>query len=168
MRVVEMFAICKRARTHVQTMQLIERLESRRLLTFYTVTDLGTLGGASSSGYDINDSNQVVGYAKLSTGADRAFVFKDANDNGIADPGEMVNLGSLAGYASSYAYAINNNGIIVGTAVSTANSRKAVRFQTTGNPTDLQMGIASSAYDVNLNGEIVGATLVGPNYVAAY
>src|SRR5688572_267397 len=134
----------------------LEPLELRRLLTFYTVMDLGTLGGASSYAYDINSSNQVVGYAKLATGAERAFLFKDANNNGVADSGEMVNLGTLAGSASSYAYAINNNGVIVGTAVTGANSKKAVRFQTTGNPTDLQMGLASSAYDVNIHGEIVG------------
>jgi probable HAF family extracellular repeat protein len=130
--------------------------------------DLGTLGGPSSYAYDINSNNQVVGYAKLSTGADRAFLFKDANNNGVADNGEMANLGTLAGSASSYAYALNNNGVIVGIALTTANSRKAVRFQTTGNPTDLQMGISSSAYDVNIHGEIVGATLLGLSYTAVH
>jgi probable HAF family extracellular repeat protein len=146
----------------------LEPLEFRRLLTFYTVMDLGTLGGASSYAFDINSSNQVVGYAKLSTGGERAFLFKDANNNGVADAGEMVNLGTLAGYASSYAYALNNNGVIVGIAVNATNSRKAVRFQTTGTPTDLQMGIASSAYDVNIHGEIVGATLLGISYTAVH
>jgi probable HAF family extracellular repeat protein len=147
----------------------LEPLEARRLLTFYTVVDLGTLGGVSSYAYDINNSNQVVGYAKLASGADRAFLFKDANNNGVADSGEMVNLGTLAGFAASYAYAINNDGEIVGIAVTAANARKAVRFQAAGAPTDLGMGTGSSAYDVNIAGEIVGAiTTGGPKYVAAY
>src|SRR5215212_4391424 len=113
-----MLVNCARAKRYLRGRQCcIEFLENRLLLAFYTITDLGTLGGASSYAYDINDSNQVVGYAKVATGADRAFLFKDANGNHLADAGEMVNLGTLAGYSSSYAYAINNNGIIVGTAV---------------------------------------------------
>ncbi|HEV8292216.1 MAG TPA: DUF3466 family protein, partial [Tepidisphaeraceae bacterium] len=105
---------------------------------------------------------------KLASGVDRAFLFKDANNNGIADAGEMANLGTLAGYAASYAYAINNNGVIVGSALTAFNSSKAVRFQSPGSPSDLGMGVGSIAYDVNTNGEIVGAALVGQNYFGAY
>src|SRR5688572_1105110 len=164
-----MFPNSKQGKRSLQAVPMsLEPLEFRRLLTFYTVMDLGTLGGASSYAFDINSTNQIVGYAKLSTGAERAFLFRDANNNGMADSGEMVNLGTLAGHASSYAYAVNNDGIIVGISITATNSRKAVRFQTTGNPTDLQMGIASSAYDVNIHGEIVGATLLGISYTAVH
>jgi len=147
---------------------LIEALEGRLLLASYSIADLGTLGGASSYAYDINSSNQVVGYAKLASGADRAFLFSDTNNNGIVDAGEMVDLGVMAGFASSYAYAINNNGMIVGTSLTAANQKKAVQFQSGGNPVDLQMGLGSSAYDVNNNGEIVGAVVTGVKYIAAY
>ncbi|HEV8604718.1 MAG TPA: DUF3466 family protein [Tepidisphaeraceae bacterium] len=164
----KMHASGKGQRRKSSTRWLVDSLESRLFLTFYSITDLGTLGGSSSYGFDINSSNEVVGYAQLATGANRAFLFKDANNNGIADSGEMVNLGTLAGYAASYAYAINNDGAIVGTSVTAASARKAVRFQTTGAPTDLAMGVGSSAYDVNINGEIVGASLAGQSYVAAY
>ncbi len=158
----------KGQRSRSTTCWLVDSLESRVLLTFYSITDLGTLGGANSYGYDINRNNYVVGYAQLPTGVNRAFLFKDANNNGIAEGGEMVNLGILAGYTASYAYAINDNGQIVGTAVTAANARKAVQFQTTGNPTDLVMGTGSSAYDVNIHGEIVGASLAGQKYFAVY
>jgi probable HAF family extracellular repeat protein len=146
----------------------LEFLEGRVLLTSYSIMDLGTLGGDSSAAYDINSSNQVVGYAKSSTGADRAFLFQDANNNHIVDSGEMHNLGSLPDYASSYAHAINNNGVIVGRLLTSANAQKAVRFQTTAEPTDLGMGTGSTAYDVNINGDIVGASFVGPSYLAAH
>ncbi len=42
---------------------LILALPSLALAASYTVTDLGTFGGASSHGYGINASGQVTGYA---------------------------------------------------------------------------------------------------------
>src|SRR5687768_9202137 len=88
----------------------LERLEDRRLIATYSIVDLGTVGGASSFAYDVNNSNQVVGYAQTAAGAERAFRFADANGNGKADAGEMQNLGVLAGHAASYAYGINDAG----------------------------------------------------------
>jgi len=70
-------------------------------MSAYAVMDLGTLGGSLSWAYDLNNNNQVVGYANDAAGNDRAFLFTDANGNGVADAGEMVNLGELAGDAAS-------------------------------------------------------------------
>src|SRR5438045_2900053 len=59
-----------------------ELLERRQLFAAYAIVDLGTLGGAASFAYDINNNNQVVGYAQTASGADRAFRFADTNGNG--------------------------------------------------------------------------------------
>ena len=40
-----------------------------------SVFDLGTLGGADSQAYDLNDAGQVVGFAETDAGAHRAFRF---------------------------------------------------------------------------------------------
>src|SRR6476661_733981 len=69
-----------------------EPLESRRLLSAYGVIDLGTLGGGTSWANDLNNNGQVVGYSTNAAGRDRAFLFSDTNANGVADPGEMVDL----------------------------------------------------------------------------
>ena len=68
--------------------------------------DLGTLGGASSSAYGINDSGQVVGQADTPGGQHHAFLY-----NG----GKMIDLGTLGG-ANSSAHDINDSGQIVSAA----------------------------------------------------
>src|SRR5262249_7548063 len=86
----------------------LEVLEGRCLLAAYTVTDLGTLGGASSYAFGLNDVGQVVGVAKLANLQEHAFVW----DNGVMtdlDPNGMV----FGGRASS-ANSINEAGQIVG------------------------------------------------------
>jgi probable HAF family extracellular repeat protein len=152
----------------------LDRLESRTLLSAYAVIDLGTLGGTRSWAQDLNNSDQVVGYATTAAGLDHAFVFSDANRNLIADPGEMIDLGALPGDAASYAYGINDAGGIVGTSRSTPlgtdGEERAVRFTAGGAPTDLGLGAGSNAYGsnalgINGTGQIVGGALSGFQYV---
>src|SRR5215213_5712769 len=111
---------------------LVERLETRRLLAAYGVVDLGTLGGNLSWAYDLNNRNQVVGYATTPAGEDRAFLFSDANGNGAADAGDMIDLGVLSGDAASYAYGVSESGQIVGAsrsvALGTDGDERAVSF----------------------------------------
>lgn len=57
---------------------------------------------------DMNDHGQVVGEVALSGSGYQSFLFDDANDNGIQDPGEMTALAPR-----STAMAINNEGTIV-------------------------------------------------------
>ena len=81
------------------------------------ISDLGILPGfARSTGTDINDLGQVVGYSDLGGGygggGNRAFLYSD---------GELRNLNDLippdSGWTLSNAEAINNNGQIAGTGI---------------------------------------------------
>ena len=76
------------------------------------MTDLGTLGGANSQAYGINDLDQVVGWAE--TGA--VYANGDAIIHAFLwQSGAMTDLGTLAGGVSG-AFDINNNGQVVGLA----------------------------------------------------
>jgi probable HAF family extracellular repeat protein len=88
---------------------------------------LGTLGGSSSHAYNINNSNQVVGYSSSTNSITRGFLWFDSNDNYVSDPGEMIDLGTLGG-TLSYAYGINNHGQVVGTAQTTGGTFRAFLY----------------------------------------
>ncbi len=69
------------------------------------MTDLGTLGGSTSSAAGVNDAGDVVGYSTTSVGELHAFRWRD---------GVMTDLGTTADSTLSIAYAINNRGQVVG------------------------------------------------------
>jgi len=66
-----------------------------------TMTDIGTLGGPQAAAYAINNAGRVVGFAQTSADADHGYLFAG---------GKMTDLG-----LNIFPYAINNNGVIVGT-----------------------------------------------------
>lgn len=78
-----------------------------------TITDLGTIGKCdaisgvcASSAFGINAAGQVVGVSGDSTNANlRPFIYSN---------GQMKDLGTLGTATNGYAYAINNNGQVVG------------------------------------------------------
>ena len=72
--------------------------------TTYTVTDIGTFGGALTSATGINSSGDVVGFSGTPTG-DHAFLWHN---------GTMTDLGTLGGSCCSTAYGINDSGTVVG------------------------------------------------------
>jgi len=57
----------------------------------YTITDLGTLGGASSQSFRMSGSGAVAGFSANSSGSQHAFLY----GNGI-----LKDLGTLGGTAS--------------------------------------------------------------------
>ena len=58
----------------------------------YTLTDLGTLGGLRSEAMGINNAGQVTGWAELSGGSQRAFLWDSTNG--------MRSIGTLGGVHS--------------------------------------------------------------------
>ena len=74
-----------------------------------TTSDLGTLGGLRSGAYDINDSDQVVGYSETLAG-NHAFVWDQAT--GMQDLNSLI---TASGWVLTSAAAVNNAGDIVGT-----------------------------------------------------
>ena len=71
----------------------------------YTVTDLGTLGGISSSAGDLNNQGQIAGSSTIYSGALHAFLWED---------GIMRDLGTPVGYLVSGATGVNDNSQLVG------------------------------------------------------
>jgi probable HAF family extracellular repeat protein len=82
------------------------------------LTDLGTLGGTSSTPTAVNDRGQVVGFSTTAAGAQHAFRWS---------AGRMVDLGAPGGQTSS-AVDVNNAGAVVGTVTTSTGTRRAVRW----------------------------------------
>jgi probable HAF family extracellular repeat protein len=81
------------------------------------MTDLGTLGGASSFVSGINDSGQVVGRSETATGSEHAFITGP-------DGHGMTDLGTLGGSFSD-AVGINEAGQVVGSSETATGSEHA-------------------------------------------
>jgi probable HAF family extracellular repeat protein len=117
----------------------------------FTITELGTLGGAESVAYGLNDANQVVGWSHATNSEMHAFVWTN---------GSMADLGTLGGPAS-VAWAINNAGVVVGESLpkgqtGSTNFRAFVYQQQQMVPLATLGGTWSVAYDINENGTIAG------------
>jgi probable HAF family extracellular repeat protein len=82
------------------------------------LVDLGTLGGAKSWAFGLNNKGQVVGNSWIQSLDNTAFVWKDKNQNGFTDPGDMLDLNKIlppnSGWYLHQAHDINDQGQIVG------------------------------------------------------
>ena len=87
-----------------------------RAQLIYDMIDLGTLGGAWSKAWDINNSSQIAGTAYTDAQFDHAALWEH--------PLGPVDLGTLGG-ATSRAHAINDAGAIVGYADTDAGLQHA-------------------------------------------
>ncbi len=115
----------------------------------FRVTDLGTLGGDMSAANAVNDSGQVVGWSRITTGGDwHAFRYAGGN---------MIDLGTLGGDESE-ARDINSQGRIVGTAQDASGMDRAFLYF---NNQMRDIGVlpgqtGAEAEGINSSGQIVG------------
>ncbi len=107
----------------------------------YIVANLGGLGG-SSTGYAINSSGTVAGWAQSPSGGQEAFV---------STPTGLQALSS--GLYESYAYGINDSGTVVGTTYDGSGQAHGTIWSASG--TTL-LGAGSYAMAINDAGEVVG------------
>jgi probable HAF family extracellular repeat protein len=111
------------------------------------VRPLGTLGGAESLVYGLNDAGHVIGVSDTAAGQRHAFVYRD---------GVMTDLGTFGG-AGSFAAAINASGLVVGDADTVAGEARAFVYDGKS-LRDLGTfgGTQSRADSVNGAGQVVG------------
>jgi probable HAF family extracellular repeat protein len=127
----------------------------------YSITDLGTFGGSTSTANAINDLGQIVGSADLTNASPKwthAFLYTN---------GMMVDLGTLGDYVNSFgtyslssAWGINSAGQIVGKSYTTAGRYHAFLYDQE-QMTDLGVlagSDQSEARSINASGQIVGFT----------
>jgi probable HAF family extracellular repeat protein len=119
-----------------------------RLGGSYTMAEVGTLGGTSSTPTALNASGDLVGYSKLASGEDHPFLWH---------AGHLTDLGTLGG-PTAYAQDVNAVGQVVGYSA-TADGERHAFLWSDGTMTDLgTFGfVASSANAINDNGTIVGS-----------
>jgi len=122
---------------------------------FYQIVDLGTVGGPTSFGLDVNNNGQVTGNSRYTTANTRlhAYVWSEGV---ITDIGYLTN-----GVEFSRGYAINDDGVIVGE--SDNSTSKAFIWDNVNGMQNLGTlgGPSAVATDINNNGEIVGASSDG-------
>ena len=117
-----------------------------------TSFDLGTLGGKTSYGRDVNDSADIVGDSDNALGFTRAFLFSF---------GTMKDLGTLGGLTSE-ANGINNAGQIVGRSDDKDGFVRAFLYEN-GQMRSLGSlgGDFSEASAINEKGQIAGMSVTG-------
>jgi probable HAF family extracellular repeat protein len=117
-------------------------------VTRYTITDLGTLGGARSSVDAINSLGQIVGHSTTGDGSEHhAFLYAD---------GLMHDLGTLGG-KNSWARDINDAGQIVGYALTSDGNAHAFLYDDhVMHDLGTLGGSSSEALGINDAGQVVG------------
>lgn len=121
------------------------------------MADLGTLGGQNTCAFGINNFGHVVGDSEVAKGVRHAFRWIDADANGLADPGEMIDMGTLGGERSR-AWAINDAGLITGFSETASGDTHAFIYSDLAGMVDLGTlgGSRSYAHGMNEQGHVVG------------
>ena len=118
----------------------------------YTVTDLGTLGGRTSSAVGISDNGQVVGWSLNTEGRQHAFLYSN---------GAILDLGTLSNTTDSIAFGVNNQGQVVGESFSGNNpsytgSRGFLYSNSAMQELGSLAGGNTQAFGINNAGQVVG------------
>lgn len=124
----------------------------------HALLDLGTLGGDFSFAYDINNVMLITG--ESSNHADHTHAF-------IWSPGNMRDIGTLAGGDRSVGRSINEGGQVAGESTyGRRNATLAFRFTNAAEGMvslgTLAGGFNSSGYGINNSGQVVGESDTGP------
>lgn len=147
---------CRKVFTMILTLAALTAW-SGSALAAWTVTDLGVLADwGTSKATAINNNGQVVGFA--STG-DYSTSGLDINHAFLWQNGSMSDLGvigSSSASLNSFAYGINDNGQIVGTAQIEGGGSNSNAFLYT-NSTMQNLNVTGTAYGINNSGQIAGA-----------
>lgn len=116
-------------------------LYSNGVMTQYAPAETWLSGGVNA----VNDRGVVAGWTTLDWGVRHAFIGKD---------GAMTDLGTFGGNVSN-ALAINNRGVVVGTAADATGQAKAFVYDGTMQPV-CGLGYGSEPAAINDRGAIVG------------
>ncbi len=111
---------------------------------YYQVIDLGTLEGTASEGWDINDSNDVIGVSNGENFSSHAFIYRDATqeliDLGHLDFERVIrdgdgNVTAVLESGRSTALAVNQDGMAVGSSTQLVE----VGEDSDGNPISIEV-----------------------------
>lgn len=113
----------------------------------------------------INSLGQVVGYGSPQIVEDIRYspndiTFNQSVDGFLITSGVMKDLGTIDGFKSSQAYAVNDNGQAVGYSQNSQFAQHAFVYSNSGPMNDLDNALGANgysvAYGINNNGQIVG------------
>lgn len=125
------------------------------------MTDIGKDVGHMSTAHAINNNGQIVGLSSFGftpNSPQRAFLYDYDDTNNVW---VTRDLGTIDGGYRSAAYAINNNGQVVGTSL-LPDARTWHAFICAGTAPLTDLGIVGGASSINDNGLIVGTSANGP------
>jgi probable HAF family extracellular repeat protein len=165
--------------------------------TYWSIKDLGTLGGRYSFAFGINDHGQVVGQSLAHNGTDiHAFLYQDGVMTDLGPAGQynsargINNAGQIAAYAiidrqryfplvykdgvindigvSGYSYGINHAGHVIGTLSPAEGGGAFVHKDGVTTKLGTLGGSYSNAFGINKAGDIVGNSEISGGSFHAY